>query len=713
MAANAPYFQLQRQFTDGTNAPFAPEDDEYDLSASIAPQSGSLFVNDPIQDHQSNSLEENHNLVELLEAATTAAGQATQAMNNEDRGSGQAAQGKGKRKRVSSPLDNANAGHGEGAVPSGRKRARTRAPTDPGLQDQQNSAQGSSDRKGLQPSNESLLVDARPAGVHSAAALFRRSSEKTTRKYTRPPMSKLFMSLQLTPENFLHLQSQAKTYMLDLEHPQRQDCVGNRGKGDTDMVKLRLFNCVSDFLADGVGEEFFGENVEKPGEKDTIEAARALGQDKAPSEGKLTWPRDGNKIISLVTPLLRRMVTNERQRMYAIETRKGGAKKKEASVEAAAGPTPEPDTGAPPQAQCPPSVQPLQTTFDSTSYPIAQDSIQSPHSHSASPVLSLPLGSSNMSVRYPDIPPLSSSSDEYNPLRGDIRMQRMPTRSVPPQNTYDLHSIRINLAKNGIRLRTHRKLKCPERTFRDYSLEQLFVYIKLLIRNCQDEYPELRDQSSTDELSAQMKGKAEALRGLAVAATEMNSNSNDGVDGNADLVEGTRFDSVAIPPTTYPTESAVVTNVTGISPPTLALTTNFRPRHSSNPLRGSSPFFGEQEDPDTAGAMLGVAGPRQNKAPRFYGASENASTEALAPRSPQSPHGTPAPFTHDDSPTAFTRPPKPLLLSEPGWPKITIKVITETGLKSITNAQDWATVKDEIAYAPWAGGSMSMLVELV
>jgi hypothetical protein len=90
-------------------------------------------------------------------------------------------------------------------------------------------------------------------------------------------------------------------------------------------------------LNDGAGEQFFGENVEKPGERDAIEAARALGEDKAPGSGeRLAWPGDGNKIIGLVTPLMRRMVTNERQRMYAIETRKGGAKKKymEGSVEA-------------------------------------------------------------------------------------------------------------------------------------------------------------------------------------------------------------------------------------------------------------------------------------------------------------------------------------------------------------------------------------------
>ncbi|KAE8392263.1 hypothetical protein BDV23DRAFT_56551 [Aspergillus alliaceus] len=151
------------------------------------------------------------------------------------------------------------------------------------------------------------LSEARAVGLHSAAALFRQPS--SNKKYTRPPMSKLFASLELSPENFLHLQAAAKSYMLDDKHPERRECVGQRGKGDTEMVKLRLWNCVRHFLeAEGHGERFFGENVVNEG----------IGP------RTYVWPRDQQKIISLVIPLLRRMVTNERQRQYAVETRKGG-----------------------------------------------------------------------------------------------------------------------------------------------------------------------------------------------------------------------------------------------------------------------------------------------------------------------------------------------------------------------------------------------------
>ncbi|PWY71037.1 hypothetical protein BO94DRAFT_476773 [Aspergillus sclerotioniger CBS 115572] len=151
------------------------------------------------------------------------------------------------------------------------------------------------------------LSEARAVGLHSAAALFRQPS--SNKKYTRPPMSKLFASLELSPENFLHLQAAAKGYMLHDDHPERRECVGQRGKGDTEMVKLRLWNCVRHFLEiEGNGERFFGENVVNEG----------MGP------RTYIWPRDSQKIISLVIPLLRRMVTNERQRQYAVETRKGG-----------------------------------------------------------------------------------------------------------------------------------------------------------------------------------------------------------------------------------------------------------------------------------------------------------------------------------------------------------------------------------------------------
>jgi hypothetical protein len=163
----------------------------------------------------------------------------------------------------------------------------------------------------------SPLLDARAAGVHSAAALFRPASD-SSKKYTRPPMSKLFTSLELSPENFLYLQAAAKQYMLNADYPDRQACVGNRGRGDNEMVKARMYQCVREFLeTENWGEKYFGEKAPPPND----------GEANAPPQPRrYIWPRDRDRIIALCTPLLRRMVTNERQRQYAIETRKGGNK---------------------------------------------------------------------------------------------------------------------------------------------------------------------------------------------------------------------------------------------------------------------------------------------------------------------------------------------------------------------------------------------------
>jgi hypothetical protein len=116
--ANAPYYTRgHHQFANVANA--------HDVD-----QYAALYT-----DHQSSetpiaSLEENHNFVELLEAATTAAGQASLAMDMDSA----ASSGRGKRKRVSSSLvDEEGSGQVRKDRASGSKRARTDAPTDPQL----------------------------------------------------------------------------------------------------------------------------------------------------------------------------------------------------------------------------------------------------------------------------------------------------------------------------------------------------------------------------------------------------------------------------------------------------------------------------------------------------------------------------------------------------------------------------------------------------
>ncbi|KAF2271019.1 hypothetical protein CC78DRAFT_527967 [Lojkania enalia] len=705
MATNAPYFQLRGQYANSTNGQFAPVDDEYDLSASISAHNASLYVDVPSSHNQNTTLEENHNLVELLEAATTAAGEATHAMNVSSDGVGKSTQNKGKRKRTSSPLvDEASADTttetGQGSLTSSNKRTRRAVPTDPQLQGEDSVMHQASlgSDSAAQSSSESLLVDARAAGVHSAVALFRKPSKETTRKYTRPPMSKLFMSLQILPENFLHLQARAKTYMLDPTHPERQSCVGSRGKGDTDMVKLRLFNCVRDFLDDGIGEQFFGEHVERPGGKDAIEAARALGQEKAPSGGKLVWPRDGNKIISLVTPLLRRMVTNERQRMYAIETRKGGAKKKEGSAEA----TQVLDSDVSCIGDQDHQLHQLQTAFDSaTSYPITQNSAQEQHSHSASPLPSFSIMNS-INPHQASTPIVSMSLDVE-----DHELKDLSSRSLPTQNTYALHSIRIQLAKNNIKLKPRAKVRGPFKA--DYTLADLKSQIKPLVQDALAIYADLKPSmgtAATEETVLLMKGMGpEALRGLAVAATEIQSHANETLAmANDDDIEernNTGFRRLAA-------------NSETVSGPSR--------RYSSGgitlPPNNLPPV--SQESPVNTRTPQGCVG-------LIMKASDAASTRAIAPNSLRTSTASddyPSIQRSSDQPCVspkLSTSPVPRAMARPSvilGPKgehvpLAIRAMTTVGLIDVNNEDQWKSAMIDVGYSVWATGMMHVVVDLL
>lgn len=153
---------------------------------------------------------------------------------------------------------------------------------------------------------------------NSAAVLFREPSQKS-KKYSRPPLGKVYASLELAPENFLKLQSAGRDFMLNPTHPERREVVGHRRhSGGTDVAKLKLWNCVEEFLRDeGNGDTFFG-----------AEAGQGI---PGATERTMFWPEDSQKIIRACMPLMRKMVTNERQRVYAAETRKprAGAEGKE------------------------------------------------------------------------------------------------------------------------------------------------------------------------------------------------------------------------------------------------------------------------------------------------------------------------------------------------------------------------------------------------
>lgn len=534
MATNAPYYQMRTgQLIANINSDaVAQAEESQDVDYALSP---TIPIELPIEnqhlpfyperaarrpgvDIQPNIIEENHNLVDLLEAATTAADQDFVPKNPDETVLAHSdPERKIKRKRNPSlPADMPNTSEdlSQDHESSFTKRRRIGAsPTDPSLRINNNDTAMHSPTSSTSPSpsRDSLLTDARAAGVHSAAALFRRTSSLTTRKYTRPPMSKLFMSLNITPENFIALQALAKAYMLSPAHPDRQSCVGNRGKGDTDMVKLRLFNCVRDFLADdGVGEQFFGAHVEQPGAKESKEAAAALGEKQGGGE-KLVWPRDGNKIIGLVTPLMRRMVTNERQRLYAIDTRKGGKKsEKEDSVEApnaqfSPGP-PVHDVEQNPQKALDPTLQPPATSQRS-SPPAPTTTIVQTHSPKASA-----LPTSNPMV-------LSSPTAPY---------ATFPTDAAEPHLTHiNIFLTYILGASKSIKLDEKRISTTRPAHLTFYNYNAFLEQVKSMASRAELLHSSIKAFNPISATTEVGESKSESLRGLAAAANALQPDKDD------------------------------------------------------------------------------------------------------------------------------------------------------------------------------------------
>jgi hypothetical protein len=521
-------------------------------------------------------------------------------------------------------------------------------------------------------------------------------------------MSKLFMSLQLTPENFLHLQAQAKSYMLDPAHPDRQSCVGNRGKGDTDMVKLRLFNCVRVFLSGGAGDQFFGNNVEKPGENDAMEAARALGEEKAPTEGKLLWPQDGNKIISLVTPLLRRMVTNERQRVYAIETRKGGAKKAEASVEAA--PTPDNSTQGMNESHVPGERDPLQpTNLPHHLQPLASVQPQDQHLYSTSPVLSLSGQSPAIAQSVTPEPVMNTYRQSGTRYRLDST-QKLDLPREPPAEPI-LEHINLFVTKvmppwrgkkvpEPVLLRVETRLQnSDEAPLFHMSWDELSHHVKLLLKDAMYLYPELEPQPQPVQTQKAvvpiLPGMGpEALRGLAVAATEIQNDGSSEMEDNQAVVreeENPFADPPTAPSSAAPSpthHSPTAGSPTGAFPATVSATAASPSALSPTPPR-----------------RVTFVEPLPTRSPSPP--SESSTTGTIEQSAPQSLTKT----EQQKIPRGMQRTSQ--VLRAKLLPKYEMETLWTKGTKGITCREDWHVVKLDVACAIWTDKVLNVVVKIL
>ncbi|RKF64749.1 hypothetical protein OnM2_016071 [Erysiphe neolycopersici] len=293
-----------------------------------------------------------------------------------------------------------------------------------------------------------LVSDARLAGIHAAAALFRRPSA-ASKKYTRAPISKIFISLDITAEMFLKLQGAAKVYMLDEKFPDRRKAIGAKSRSEKDLNKLKLYSVVKHFLEEeGWGEHCFG------------------CQSEGADQRKFKWPDSKNKIIKLVTPLMRRMVTNERQRRYANETRmekRLGSGNKRGTTNKSTVPS---NKSAEPEITVI-SISPVEPEITTTSISPLESEIRTT---SISPV-------------EPEI--ISVSSENSNIQNGDdgFHLQTIPDSSIDANFNAIIEYI---ASSSNTNLRNENKMSDTAHTDQIPTLEKAFMkyYINLLRDGC-------------------------------------------------------------------------------------------------------------------------------------------------------------------------------------------------------------------------------------
>ncbi|KAF2221469.1 hypothetical protein BDZ85DRAFT_17617 [Elsinoe ampelina] len=178
-----------------------------------------------------------------------------------------------------------------------------------------------------------------PKAVRTPSALFRPA--KQVKKQTRPSLASLYSELQLTPENFVACMDAAKVFMLDPAYPERRNCIGSRTKGDNVNMKLELTKLTTRFLDEGSGSRFFGPDSDPPGDPNgtfaqvivsgsTDQSASVQSQDSAEHHTQdggtiqrdFVWPSDKDEIVKRCIKLLRKVASNEKQRVYALESRR-------------------------------------------------------------------------------------------------------------------------------------------------------------------------------------------------------------------------------------------------------------------------------------------------------------------------------------------------------------------------------------------------------
>lgn len=321
---------------------------------------------------------------------------------------------------------------------------------------------------------------------------------------------------------------------------------------------------------------------------------------------------------------------------------------------------------------------------------------QSPTLATSLPAHFSPTSNQNIILETSPHPP--SFTDMANTQ--SIEMSKIKERALPTaaDRIFDFHKISMFIVKDGLKLKLKDRIVGPG-PLNDYSWVDFQDRIVWLIRLALATYPQLRPESlrraSQDEVQQTLKSMApEALRGLAVAATEIQTHVNNANVPDSEL----RIDSVTEPIPTVPSIDmiAAATSVGRVPYPDLP-----SPNPDVREYEASRQSSVDASSPSATGD--GIA---PKSAPISPTRAASKAPLQPAPPQPATPGEVDRTASHGLSGWAAIFPQSEI-------PKYIVKAILTAGLSEIKDEQDWQNAKLDVGYAVWANGRMSVIIELI
>jgi hypothetical protein len=262
----------------------------------------------------------------------------------------------------------------------------------------------------------------------------------------------------------------------------------------------------------------------------------------------------------------------------------------------------------------------------------------------------------------------------------------------------ELSKINIFLHNRGLKLAQRETITGSSDYLREYTWEQIQQRIEYQLGLAWDMYPELREEymrtTGQEQAPRRPRGmEPEALRGLAVAATEMQDTANQA--NTADLGLRVNAGNVLV-------DNALL---------------HFSPTdpEPSNPL-GSRPAGSSSIASLASTLEENAASVRTLSSTESFVVIPSVPDDPFRDPNPPSPSHTVSKYQQDGRaslpPSTSLSKPVPIEPST-GPQKYIVKAIMTTGLTEIRSPQDWENVKSDIGVAIWANGKISVTVELV